>query len=236
VRFWHALVFRVPPTIVLEASERRKTQDYADVSASCRTLVGLGFRVIVDASHNSISEDAVATLREDVLDLDLMPRKLIEGLTDLGDLHAALREADLADVAWAVLGGNPAYYYGLAAVWNGSSRVDIAGALQSFVDAKLAVALDDRESMLQTNERLAQLYERFQTADAVPISAYSELKLVRPSPDKVLRKVLRRMEVSSESLLVPATPAMGLVLRYKLKKPLLLRELKALISPPSTLQ
>ena len=62
MRWWHSFIFRVPPTIVLEAAERMKNQEFASVSASCRALVGLGFRVVVDASHNAISEEAAATL------------------------------------------------------------------------------------------------------------------------------------------------------------------------------
>ena len=90
VRWFHELFFRVPPTIVLEAAERMRDEGYAAISASCRALVGLGFRIVVDASHNAISEEATAKKREDVLDLDLMPRELVEQLTGLDELHASL--------------------------------------------------------------------------------------------------------------------------------------------------
>ena len=61
------IFFRVPPTIIPEAAERNAGRSYAEIDSSCRALVGYGFRVIVDASHNSLSESAVATIREKVL-------------------------------------------------------------------------------------------------------------------------------------------------------------------------
>ena len=67
VLWWHRFLFRVPPTIILQAAEREAGSDYAEISSSCRALVAYGFRVIVDASHNSLSEPAVATKREKVL-------------------------------------------------------------------------------------------------------------------------------------------------------------------------
>ena len=109
VLWWHRFIFRVPPTIILQAAERDVGKDYAEISSSCRALVGYGFRVIVDASHNSLSESA--TIREMVLAVEPMPRELLEGLDGLGDLIGALRAARLDDVVWAVVGGNPVYYF-----------------------------------------------------------------------------------------------------------------------------
>ena len=40
-----------------------------------------------------------------------MSRELLEGLDGLGDLIGALRAARLDDVVWAVVGGNPVYYF-----------------------------------------------------------------------------------------------------------------------------
>ena len=60
--WWHRLTFCVPPTIILQAAERDVGKDYAEISSSCRALVGSGFRVIVDASHNLLSDTAVATI------------------------------------------------------------------------------------------------------------------------------------------------------------------------------
>jgi hypothetical protein len=48
----------------------------------------------------------------------------------------------------------------------------------------------------------------------VPLSTLTELKLTRPSPDKVLRKAVR----GRVTVLVPATAAMAVVLRHKLEK------------------
>ena len=106
VLWWHALFFRMPPTIVLQAGERLPGEGYAAISGSCRALVEFGFRVIADASHNALSDSATATKREQVLVVEPMAREMLENLEGLGDLIGALREAKLDGVMWGVVGGN----------------------------------------------------------------------------------------------------------------------------------
>jgi hypothetical protein len=92
VQWFHALLFRMPPTIVLQAAERDAGKDYAEISSSCRALVDFGFRVIVDASHNALSDSATLTKREQVLVVEPMARELVENLKGLSNLIGALRE------------------------------------------------------------------------------------------------------------------------------------------------
>ena len=225
---FHRFLFRVPPTIVLQAAERDPGEGYAAISSACRALVGAGFRVIVDASHNSLSDTARDTKREIMLVVEPMSREVLEGLTgDLGVLIAALRAAGLDGVVWAVVGGNPADYGGILQLWKIAKFSDITTVVESFVSDQLIKAIEARDTAQTAAPRLAKLYTRFQSADdAVLLSDLNTLGIPRPSPDKVLRKVKR----GGEQVLVPATPAMAVVLRFNLEKAPSLDALKAMLS------
>jgi hypothetical protein len=214
VLFFHKLIFRAPATVVLRAVERQNGDNYAQISGACRAIVATGsVRVVVDASHNSLDESARLTKRERVMQVEPMPRRLTVALTGLEDLHTALAAAGLADVVWAVLGGYPADYRGLLRVWRESDySADIAPIVEAFLRAQLLAAIQVRIKTLAASPSLHPLFERFTSADAVPEAELLEMALVRPSPDKVLRCVGNH----DKWMLVPATPAMALVLRHKL--------------------
>ena len=227
VLFFHKLCFRVPLTIVLQAVERQSGDSYAQIAAACRRIVAAGsVRLLVDASHNSLDESARRTMRERVVQVEPMPRELAERLSSMEALHAALAAAGLANVAWAALGGYPAAYEGLQTAWKESScSNNMAPIVEAFVQAQLVAAISQRDENLTADERLKPLYDEFTTTDAVPEAKLVQLKLVRPSPDKVLRVLVR----AGETVLVPATPAMALVLRHKLAKAPPLDAIKALV-------
>jgi hypothetical protein len=70
VLWWYRLLFRRSPIVVISAAERtaehiQKGIRLADVPGAARELAEDGFRVIVDASENSVSTEP--TLRESVL-------------------------------------------------------------------------------------------------------------------------------------------------------------------------
>ena len=231
VLWWHHLFFRVPPTIILQAAERNAGKDYAEIDSSCRALVGYGFRVIVDASHNSLSESAVATKREKVLAVEPMPRQLLEGLVGLGDLIGALRTAELDDVEWAVVGGNPADYFQLDDLWGDAGRGDaITAVVEEMVSDLLTKAIKARSATITANQRLSPLFALFTSADAVPLTTLNEMNLARPSPDKVLREVKR----DKKFVLVPSTQAMALVLRHGLSEAPSLDALRVMLLKKTT--
>jgi hypothetical protein len=192
--------------------------------------VGYGLRVVVDASYNALSEAAVATKREDVLQVELMSRELTEELAGLEELHAALQKAGIADVMWAAVGGNPADYFRLRRVWRRHGDVTVAAAI--FVADLVGKAAEARSIAVAADERLSPLFERFARTAAVPVSALEAMKLVRSSPDKVLRKVMP----AGEALLVPATPATALVLRHGLRAAPSLDDLKRMVQQQQTKQ
>ena len=186
VLWFHHLFFRVPATVILQASERDAGKGYAAISSSCRSLVGYGLRVVVDASHNALSESAVATLREQVLQVEAMSRVLVEDLEGLRDLHAALHAAGLADVVWAVTGGIPAHYFKLRGMWDTEGCGDITAVATAFVEEVLGKAVGNRSAAVAANKRLVLLFVKFAANATLPASILEELELVRTSPDKVL--------------------------------------------------
>jgi hypothetical protein len=214
VLFFHRLLFRKPIVVVLHAAERRNGQQYADLPAACRQLVAFGYRVIVDASHGSLDPGTVATLREREFTVEPMSRSLVEQLTGLGPLHAALAEAGLSDVVWEVLGGYPAAYEQLNTAWAeaGDHSSPIKATAERFVALKLGDAIDLRDS---AEPVYRSLFERFRAVDAVPAAELNALGTSRHSPDQVLRKV---RGPGSTHVLVPASPAMAVVLRHGLAR------------------
>ena len=169
------------------------------ISSSCRALVGHGFCVIVDASHNSLSESAVATKREKVLTVEPMPRELLEGLVGLGDLIGALRAAELDDAVWAVVSGQPRgllqtrRLMGRRGAWR-RDNCRITAVVVLFVSDLLRKAIEASDATITADDRPSPLFDLFTSTDAVPLSILAAMKLVRPSPDKVLRKAMPSMD------------------------------------------
>ena len=219
---WHRRLFAVPPTVVLEVKAREGGDRYAKVAAACRTLAGIhGWRVVVDASYNSLP-DFLRTKRERILQVEHMPRALIERMSGLAPLHAALRGAGLADAVWAALGGSPADYHELDVAWHECG--DIKSAANTCVQHALGTAAADWAA---TRHHFAPVYDMFGTMDMAPGSAYTDQGMVRPSPDRVLRRTWRD---DKGYVLVPVTPAMAIVLRYQLAGTLHIDALVAMLA------
>jgi hypothetical protein len=62
------------------------------------------------------------------------------------------------------------------------------------------------------NKALEEFYERFRTVNELPVNELKVQGIRQSSPDKVLRRVSR--ESLDSDILVPATSAMALVLKY----------------------
>jgi hypothetical protein len=218
---------------VLRAAERKPTQQFADLDSSARALThDFGARVLIDASNNSLPDAATATKREKMLEMEPMPRKLLEELPELQLLHKALKSADLADVVWMCVGGNPADYRGLWGALQDQECKGLDKVVALFVRNMIGKALDNVSSSVANDKRLQALYDKFVECSEVPSSTLKGMELVRPSPDKVLRAV--KLHTSSDvrgggrRILIPADAATALVLRLGITDTLSLEELKAL--------
>jgi hypothetical protein len=235
VAWWHRFIFRTPVTIVLHAAERKPTQQFADLDSAARALTyDFGMRVVIDASDNSLPEFAKATKREEVIEVPLMPRSVVEEIPKLQDLHAALKAADLADVVWACVGGNPADYLKLHGQWMDAGKGSLEAVVESFVRDLLNKAIGNKSASVVANNRLKELYALFIKQSQVPRSVLEEMNIERPSPDKVLR--LQLSPSDNELVLVPADAAMAVVLRFALAEPPTLKELKEMVLAMSSPQ
>ena len=232
VLWWHHFFFRQPVTVVLQASERKSTQQFADLDSAARALTHFyGARVIIDASNNSLRSEADATKREEFLKLEPMQRELLEQLPDLQLLLAALKKSDLDDIVWMCVGGNPADYMSLLTKWNCQPN-DIEKVVALFLLKLIGKALNNVNTALASNERLQALFDKFRESSEVPSTILKDMKLVRSSPDKVLRAVMildsHGSHGSSKLILIPADTATALVLRTGISEIPSIDELKAL--------
>ena len=112
VVFWYRLfTLGRSPIIVINATERKVGQEYACLTGAVRTLVDeYKLRVVVDSSPNSLDESLLRTLRQSVIDIKAMTKEMIWQIKQLQDLFEYVKEADLDDTVFAVLGGIPARY------------------------------------------------------------------------------------------------------------------------------
>lgn len=232
VLWWHHFFSRQPVTVVLQASERKSTQQFADLDSAARKLTHVyGARVIIDASNNSLRSEADATKREEFLKLEPMQRELLEQLPDLQLLLEALKKSDLADIVWMCVGGNPADYMSLLTKWNCQPN-DIEKVVALFVQDLISKALKNINTALTSNERLQALFDKFRENSEVPSAILKDMKLVRSSPDKVLREVMildsHGSHGSSRYILIPADAATALVLRTGISEIPSTEEMKAL--------
>ena len=122
---------------------------------------------------------------------------------------------------WDVVGGNPADYFNFDGLWGDAGRGDagrgdaITAVVERFVSDLLSKAIKALDATITADKHLSPLFAHLASTDAVPLSMPAAMRIARPSPDKVLREATRDEE---EAMLVPATQAMAVVLRYGLKK------------------
>ncbi len=223
------MIFRTPVTVVLSAVERKPEQQFADIESAARALTAVyGFRVIIDASTNSLPDSAIATKREKVLEVEPMARDVLESMPELKGLLDALKEAGMADITWTCVGGNPADYRALLGQWEECACSDVNPIAARFVRGLLGKAVRHVVDAVAANKRLKELYARF-TANS---DVLDDLQLTRQSPDKILRAVRASAadRRGPESIiLVPADAATALVLRFGLRGTPSMEELQGMV-------
>ena len=140
----------------------------------------------------------------------------------------------MGEVTWGCVGGNPADYLSLHGQWNDCGREDIGRVSRNFAKTRLTKAITNVDEAVGANERLNELFTRFKVSAEVPCSALRDMKLVRQSPDKVLRVVQRQSIAVGEDgsggrILIPADAATALVLRFGLRDTPSTAKLKAMV-------
>ncbi len=211
VLFFHRIFFWRPATVVLQAVERKADQKCADIDNAARSLAedhGYRLRVIIDASDNSMPE--IRATRGRIVEVGPASRDVLESMPNLEPLHKALKAAGLADVVWECLGGVPALYVMLNLHWRAAGGED-GGKLEAVVERFLRDRLDDAISTIrqavESQPPLKGIYALFRTQSEVNSYVYYESRLMRSSPDKVLRKI-------KGNNLIPTDAATAVVLRF----------------------
>ena len=226
VAWFHKLFFWSPVTVVLHAMERKADEKPAAIDSAARVLVGHGLRVVVDASTNSMAEEAVKTMREVFLRLEPMERSVLERIEELAELLAALKETGLDHVVWKVLGGLPSAYLQLNLNWTVAGKKDIESVATDYMHSRLTMAISDVTNSRAAHPDVKPFYDLFVNNEFVNEGVLERMNLTRPTPDKVLRAVVVSGRVVR---LVPADNSKRLVLRHKMGKKLpSLDELKML--------
>ena len=235
--YWHRLFFGVPPTVILKAYPViSASQTPADLYSACRTLVKTHeLRVVVDATPGATPAE-VAYYNDNLMELmevGAMSREALEQVTGLAGVHKALRAAGIADVVWAVLGGNPSQYAMLQAGWKERHGGNITAAAGAHLTRVLLSAISALDVAVAEYPARAPLFDMFATQDAVPSLEEGSRLLPRRFPDTVLRLTALREDSDLHWVQdwVPISPAMALVLRHKLTFAPSLTQLAAILSP-----
>ena len=207
---WWYRWFLPRPLVVLRAGERMDGEVYAGIPGAARELAGYGLRVLIDGSTNSLPSEVLTTLRQAVLELEPMPQRTLRSIPEYAGLLKVLRDESLEDVAWLVLGGVPAHFDELRLLVACSEPTAHRRVIVNYMLDEVGKAIDRRDTMLATHPAMESILALFKTQNEVPKSLLTVKGIGGPSPNKVLRVVLR----SHTAKLVPADAAMALVLRF----------------------
>jgi hypothetical protein len=237
VCWWYRKLFRYRPIIRIELAERQLNDPtpFAKITAAARGLSSLGYSVVIDGSENSVEPGALATHREQVIQVEPFLEEEIEKLPQLQEVMEVLQAHKLKEVAFQVFGGVPADYVKLIGTLQ--QQVDLKDledarnkikaleedklnnlkaledATKSIVEEAISRALADavmqvaqlRIKFPEFNDVLNQLKE----ADHVVVSKAKVSS--EPSPNKVLHLV---RDINQGWVYVPLNAATRLVLRH----------------------
>lgn len=67
-------------------------------------------RIVVDCSPNSVDELLLKSEREDIIEVQEMTQDMISIIPQFQQLHTIIKQAELTEVVWKVLGGIPVKY------------------------------------------------------------------------------------------------------------------------------
>lgn len=219
VNTWHKRIFGCPLLVILCVEEHRigtPLAEYADVSAAARRLASLGYRVVIDASDNSLHPETRATLREVTMFVPEMAFNVLQTLPELQGLIAALREEDLEQVTWEILGGVPATYMSLLTDVDKVDGVGVAGVVGQRLADDLRKANDLVRTAEEAKPALEHLFSLFRTKDYVPVSYLKQNKI--KESESAIHRVLRPTflpDSRTTSALTPVSQTMRVVLRHR---------------------
>ena len=229
VIFWFRLfTLGRSPIIVLEVSERKVGQEFADLTGAVRTLVEkYKLRVVVDGSPNSLDESLLRTTRQRVFDIVPMTKDMIWQLEQFHELFQYVKSSGLEDTVFSVLGGIPSRYEDL---WESAEDALQDGQdIRQVIGNHLCCQIYDAIKLIKDSKTNSDTKKIISIFDRDKLWIRSDFlidkHIKRPTPDKVFREV----EQEGVPILIPASNAIGIVLRHSLKKKPTLEELEGLV-------
>ena len=229
ILWYRLLTLGSSPIVVLNTTERLVGEKFAGLTGAVRTLVDdYRLRVIVDASPNSLDESFLRTGRERVFDIKPMTKEMVWQIDQLQDLFKYSKEAGLDDILFAVLGGIPCKYEELwgnasIALKNGENPRQVIGFhLCDEIYSAIKIVGDTKESTMHA-DKIIKLYDR--EKQFIRRSTLKTKKLKRPSPDRIFREANR----DGMPVLIPASNAIGIVLKHNLSVGPSLNQLEQLL-------
>jgi hypothetical protein len=218
VIFFHNLFF-FPPIVVLRVPERQKGEPYASATSAVRSLADdYGLKVIVDGPPNSLPEELLRTDRERIFNIEPMKREVLEAIPEFNDLIKFLYDHQLADGVWEVLGGSPIRYENLMVVYRLHRNVEaneIVEAIKNHIKYILRVAQDWITDSSANTRKIVEFF-RVNGVLQIPKGSLASHEMVLDSPNIILKEVHL-----GATFLVPATPAIGIMIEENLQDPAL---------------
>jgi energy-coupling factor transporter ATP-binding protein EcfA2 len=203
-------LFGARPTVLFRVRERPLGKQFAEITPATRTLADEGFRILLDASNNSVDPDAKATGRELRLEMNPMSFDVVMRDPIFKAAFDRLKGVGLIQMVWQTLGGVATDLDSIASDLRFADDDSIKMAVASLVQHKLETAIESiRRCSLDVKTKLLPL---FGTNDFVSMHILEKLSItltaLETGPDKVLRSV------KSRDCLVPASPSMAFVLKH----------------------
>jgi hypothetical protein len=226
----YRFMFRRSPIVVIRANERSQTNIPSQITGATRTLTDTyNLRVIVDSSPNSLEPEILGTKRQNVMQVERMSREQIFSIPKFADLFQTPEAAPWADIAWEVLGGNPQDFVRLRAhIHTREAESEQAAHIDEYI-AEFTIntiyeAIQVITEAPAANPGIVEIFKKLRAGG-------NELKLEdigsfqRSVPDKLFRQVKSK----GCPVLIPASNALDLVIRFDLKKEPSVEELRSLV-------
>jgi hypothetical protein len=111
-----------------------------------------------------------------------------------------------------------------------NTSTSLEAIVEPFLQKLLNDAIDNRGRAVRAQPRVEELYALYRQQSEVPNSLLDQMKLQRPSPDKVLRLMSKTLPSGADKLfLVPADAPTAVVLRCALEEAPDVRQLTAVL-------
>ena len=217
------------PIIVMNATERKVGEPFADIAGAARTLVDdHNLNVVVVGTPNSLDESIFKTTRQIILEINPMSKEMIWQIPQLQNLFDCVKKAGLENTTFAVLGGIPSRYDQLDQICEMQIKTDqdAREVIGRFLCSEIYGAMDIvMNSEMRTND-MSEIIKLFDKENnCILKKTLNQRKLERPSPDKVFREVKK----NGVSVLIPASNAIGIVLKHGIEEEPSLSELEELV-------